>query len=86
MNNELNIDRNDVNNVEMAMSQLNREIEDRMGIVREKERRLMELEKAIGETEKSYDIVSIIHILDYWDYSKVIERFGEWGSSFEEHG
>ena len=48
LNNELNIDRNDMNNVEMAMSQLNRDIEDRMSIVREKERRLMELEKAIG--------------------------------------
>lgn len=30
------------------MAQLSREIEDRMVIVREKERRLMELEKAIG--------------------------------------
>ena len=50
LNNELNIDRNDLNNVEMAMAQLNRDIDDRMNIVREKERRLMELEKAIGET------------------------------------
>ena len=48
-----------MNNVDMAMSQLAREIEDRMSVVREKERRLMELEKAIGETEKSYDIVAI---------------------------
>ena len=31
-----------------------------MAIVREKERRLMELEKAIGETEKSYDIVNVL--------------------------
>lgn len=41
-------------NVDSAMSQLAREIDDRMNIVREKERRLMDLEKAINETEKSY--------------------------------
>lgn len=50
LNNETGIDRGDLNTVETAMSQLGREIDDRMVVVREKERRLMELEKAISET------------------------------------
>ncbi len=57
LNNELNIDRNDLSNVDMNMGQLSRQIDERMVMVREKERQLMELEKAINETEKSYDIV-----------------------------
>ena len=43
LNNQINIDRGDLNNVEMAISQLNRELEDRMNVVRQKERRLMQL-------------------------------------------
>lgn len=39
------------------MAQLGRQIDERMTYIREKERQLMELEKAINETEKSYDIV-----------------------------
>ena len=57
LNNELGIDRGDLSNVEMNMAQLSRQVDERMMMVREKERQLMELEKAIGETEKSYDIV-----------------------------
>lgn len=40
------------------MGQLGRQIDERMTYIREKERQLMELEKAISETEKSYDIVT----------------------------
>ena len=43
LNNQINIDRGDLNNVEMAITQLNRELEDRMNVVRQKERRLMQL-------------------------------------------
>ena len=39
------------------MAQLGRQIDERMTYIRERERQLMELEKAITETEKSYDIV-----------------------------
>ena len=35
------VDRNDLNNVEAAMNQLARELDDRQASVREKERRLM---------------------------------------------
>jgi hypothetical protein len=44
------------------MSQLGRTIDERMTFIREKERQLMELEKAINETEKSYDIVTPLAI------------------------
>ena len=50
LNNEMNIDRNDLANVESAMNELGRELDSRMGVVREKERKLMEIEKAINET------------------------------------
>lgn len=37
----MSIDRNDLNNVDMAMNQLNRELQERSNVVREKERKLM---------------------------------------------
>jgi len=37
----MSVDRNDLNNVDMAMNQLNRELQERSNVVREKERKLM---------------------------------------------
>lgn len=44
----MSIDRSDLNNVEISMDQLGKEIDGRMVSVRDKERKLMELEKAIN--------------------------------------
>ena len=55
----MNVDRNDLSNVESSMAELSREIDARMNVVREKQRKLMEVEKAINETEKSYEIVTL---------------------------
>ena len=37
----MSVDRNDLNKVDMAMNQLNRELQERSNVVREKERKLM---------------------------------------------
>lgn len=55
----MNIDRTDLSNVESSMNELGRELESRLSVIKDKERKLMELEKAISETEKSYEIVQI---------------------------
>ena len=55
----MNVDRNDLMTVESSMNELGRELDARNNIIREKERKLMEIEKAINETEKSYDIVHL---------------------------
>ena len=44
----MNVDRNDLGNVEASMAELGREIDARMAVIREKERKLMEVEKAIN--------------------------------------
>jgi hypothetical protein len=41
-------DKNDLNNVEMAINQLNSELQAKANIVRDKERKLMEIERAIN--------------------------------------
>jgi chromosome segregation ATPase len=48
VNSELSIDRNDLAAIEGSLAQLARQIDERMTFIREKERQLMELEKAIN--------------------------------------
>ena len=36
LNNEMNVDRNDLGNVESSMNELGRELESRMNVIREK--------------------------------------------------
>ena len=48
MSSEYNVDRNDLGAIDASMGQLARQIEERMIFIREKERQLMELEKAIN--------------------------------------
>lgn len=43
LNNEMNIDRNDLNTVQNSMNELGRELDARMGFIKEKERKLMEI-------------------------------------------
>jgi len=46
----------------------------------------MELEKAINETEKSYDIVKTPSIADRINHTKIIERTRDRGPAFERNG
>lgn len=69
----MNVDRNDLMTVESSMNELGRELDVRNNIIREKERKLMEIEKAINETEKSYDIVHLHVTLDRRHHAQAVK-------------
>lgn len=59
--------------MDTSIAQLTRELEGRMSVIKDKERRLAELEKTVNETEKSYDIVTIYSYADSPNHSEALE-------------
>lgn len=73
---ELGNDKADLQTVDTSIAQLTRELEGRMSVIKEKERKLAELEKTVNETEKSYDIVTLWENADRADHAEAVERLG----------